>query len=84
MTFLCSFSLTKPPFARALEKAFTCKKDFVVVSYINPLTSNRNQHLISPYFSTLRVKVFAQSPFGNQLFWFRETFLQIKLLAPKF
>ena len=24
--------------------------------------------------STLEVKVFAQSPFGNQLFWFRETF----------
>ena len=24
--------------------------------------------------STLQVKVFAWSPFGNQLFWFRETF----------
>ena len=30
----------------------------------------------------LQVRVFAQSPFGNQLFWFRETFLQIKLPAP--
>ena len=29
-------------------------------------------------------KVFAWLPFGNQLFWFRETFLQIKLPAPKF
>ena len=34
--------------------------------------------------STLQVKVFAWSPFGNQLFWFRETFLQIKSPAPKF
>ena len=47
--------------------------------------------------STLQVKVFAYewefqpsklrlfwSPFGNQLFWFRETFLQIKSPAPKF
>ena len=25
--------------------------------------------------TTLQVKVFAQLPFGNQLFWFRETFL---------
>ena len=33
---------------------------------------------------TLQVKVFTRSPFGNQLFWFRETFLQIKLPAPKF
>ena len=34
--------------------------------------------------SRLQVKVFAWSPFGNQLFWFRETFLQIKSPAPKF
>ena len=33
--------------------------------------------------STLQVKFFAWSPFGNQLFWFRETFLQIKIAAPK-
>ena len=33
---------------------------------------------------TLQVKVFAWSPFGNQLFWFRESFLQIKLPAAKF
>ena len=34
--------------------------------------------------ATLQVKVFAWSPFGNQLFWFRESFLQIKLPAAKF
>ena len=34
--------------------------------------------------STLQVKVFAWSPIGNQLFWFRETFLQIKSPASKF
>ena len=33
--------------------------------------------------ATLRVKVFAQSPFGNQLFWFKESFFQIKSPAPK-
>ena len=27
-----------------------------------------------PHRTTLQVKVFAQSPIGNQLFWFRETF----------
>ena len=34
--------------------------------------------------TTLHVKVFAWSPFGNQLFWFREIFLQIKSPVPKF
>ena len=34
--------------------------------------------------ATLQVKVFARLTFGNQVFWFRETFLQIKLPAPKF
>ena len=34
--------------------------------------------------ATLQVKVFAWSPFGNQLFWFRETVLLSKLPAPKF
>ena len=34
--------------------------------------------------TTLQVKVFAWLPFGNQLFWFRETVLQIKSPAPKF
>ena len=28
--------------------------------------------------ATLQVKVFARLTFGNQVFWFRETFLQIK------
>ena len=35
-------------------------------------------------YATLQVKAFAWSPFGNQLFWFREAFLQIKLPAAKF
>ena len=34
--------------------------------------------------TTLQVKVFAWSPFGNLLFWFRETFWQIKSPTPKF
>jgi len=34
--------------------------------------------------TTFQVKVFAQLPFRNQLFWFRETFLQIKSPAAKF
>ena len=34
--------------------------------------------------ATLQVKVFAWLPLGNQLFWFRETFLKIKSPAPKF
>ena len=34
--------------------------------------------------STLQVKVFAWSPIGNQFFWFKETFLQIKSPASKF
>ena len=34
--------------------------------------------------ATLQVKVFAWSPFGDQFFWFRETFLQIKSPASKF
>ena len=33
--------------------------------------------------ATLQVKVFAWSPFGNQLFWFKETFLLSKSPAPK-
>ena len=35
-------------------------------------------------YATLQVKAFAWSPFGIQLFWFREAFLQIKLPAAKF
>ena len=35
-------------------------------------------------YATLQGKAFAWSPFGNQLFWFREAFLQIKLPAAKF
>ena len=31
--------------------------------------------------TTLKVKVFAWSPFGDQFFWFRETSLQIKILG---
>ena len=50
-----------------------------------PMTSQtpggRSIHLS---YATLQVKVFARSPFGNQLFWFRETFLQIKSPAAKF
>ena len=46
---------------------------------INVFFSFYIRHLA--YISTLQVKVFAWSPFGNQLFWFRETFLQIKLPA---
>ena len=50
-----------------------------------PMTSQtpggRSMHLS---YATLQVKVFARSPFGNQLFWFRETFLQIKSPAAKF
>ena len=38
-----------------------------------------DSHLVS----TLQVKVYAWSPFGNPLFWFRETFLQVKSPAPK-
>ena len=34
--------------------------------------------------TTLKVKVFAWSPNGDQFFWFRETFLQIKSPASKF
>ena len=34
--------------------------------------------------ATLQVNVFAWSPFGDQFFWFRETFLQIKSPASKF
>ena len=34
--------------------------------------------------TTLQVKVFAWLPFGNQLFWLRAPFLQIKSPAPKF
>ena len=30
-----------------------------------------------------QVEVFAWSPFGNQLFWVRETFLQIKVASSK-
>ena len=33
---------------------------------------------------TLQVKVFAWLPCGDQFFWFRETFLQIKSAASKF
>ena len=32
----------------------------------------------------LQVKAFPWSPFGNQLFWVRETFLKFKLPTPKF
>ena len=50
-----------------------------------PMTSQtpggRSIHLS---YATLQVKVFARAPFGNQLFWFRETFLQIKSPAAKF
>ena len=31
--------------------------------------------------TTLKVKVFAWSPFGDQFFWFRDTFLQFKILG---
>ena len=34
--------------------------------------------------ATPKVKVFAWSPFGDQFFWLRETFLQIKSTASKF
>ena len=34
--------------------------------------------------STLQAKVFAWLPFSNQLFWFRENFLQIKLQFQEF
>ena len=34
--------------------------------------------------TTLQVKVFVWSPFGDQTFWFMETFLQIKSPASKF
>ena len=33
--------------------------------------------------ATLQVKVFAWSPFGNQLFWFKETFLLSKFASSK-
>ena len=39
---------------------------------------------VPAFHPTLEVKVFALLPYGNQLFWFRETFLQIKSPAPKF
>ena len=35
-------------------------------------------------YSTLQVKAFTRSPFGTQLFWFREIFLRIKSPASKF
>ena len=45
--------------------------------------SLRKQGYFVPHSATLQVKVLARSPFGNQLIWFRETFSQIKSLAPK-
>ena len=49
----------------------------VVLSY----SSNKNYKTrVQPS----KLKFFTRSPFGNQLFWFRETFLQIKSPAPKF
>ena len=41
-------------------------------------------HFTSIDITILQVKVFAWLPFGNQLFWFWETFLQIKSPASKF
>ena len=35
-------------------------------------------------YSTLQVEAFTRSPFGTQLFWFREIFLRIKSPASKF
>ena len=35
------------------------------------------------YASTLQVKVFAWSPFGNQLFWFTETFFTNQVTSSK-
>ena len=40
--------------------------------------------LLHHHLTTLLVKVLARLPFGHQLFWFRKTFLQIKMPAPKF
>ena len=52
------------------------------------LISQYNNVLSAPWkrymYATLQGKAFAWSPFGNQLFWFREAFLRIKSLAAKF
>ena len=58
----------------------------VKMSFFAPWAGQRarNQLRHKLYCPTLQVKVFARSPFGHQLFWLRETFLQIKSPAPKF
>ena len=41
-------------------------------------------YVVTPSLNNIQVKVLARLPFGHQLFWFRQTFLQIKMPAPKF
>ena len=52
--------------------------DLVVLLIVSPSTHMKEVDV------TLQVKVFPWSPFGNQLFWVRETFLKFKLPTPKF